>query len=116
MAGHAIPGTRIPQFAFVVVSGWFGEWSWLVSAARAFGDWARTGDITAFPRLAVVPPMNAFDPNFWYGLTWRIEVYRGGIDLQQFLSGFGLLLLAGLSWTFYELFLKPFKLRNHNQQ
>jgi len=84
---------RVFQVAFLVLSGWFGEWSWLVSGARSVFDWLRGG--SAFPRLASF--------SWEYGLSWRVAFYRGGIGFEDLLSGLGLLLIPALCWTFYEL-------------
>jgi hypothetical protein len=105
---------RILQLVFLAASGWFGEWSWFVSAARAIIDMAYTRSFSAFPRLAIAPALNPFDASFWYGLTWRVAYYRGATTfdklffLSRDLSGLGTFLLIGLSWTLYEIFLKRY--------
>jgi len=86
---------RILQIGLLVFSGWFGEWSYVVAAVRSLIDWLAGG--SAFPRLAGF--------TWYYGLTWRVAFYRGGIDSEDLLNGLGLLLIPSLLWVFYE-FLK----------
>jgi len=86
---------RLLQVATLVFSGWFGEWSYSVSLARALVDWFRGG--SAFPRIA--------DFNWYYGLTWRVAFYRGGIEPQDFLNGLGIVLIPTVLWILCE-FLK----------
>jgi hypothetical protein len=108
---------RIFQVMILAASGWFGEWSWLVSAIYSVTDWAYTDSFSAFPRLAIEPVFNPFDRTFWYGLAWRIHYYRpvGPASLDQLfslssdLSGLGLFLLIGLAWALYEIFVKPYR-------
>jgi len=95
----------ILRVALVTVSGWFGEWSYFVSLVRALTDWVYSGDLSAFPRMAVMPPLNVYDPTFWYGIKWGVAFYRGGINPADLLNGLGLILLGSLGWIFYE-FLK----------
>ena len=80
---------RVVTLAF---SAWFGEWPYSVSLARALVDWLRGG--SAFPRIA--------DFNWYYGLTWRVAFYRGGIEPQDFLNGLGIVLIPAVLWIFYE--------------
>jgi hypothetical protein len=41
----------------------------------------------------------------FYGISWRVAFYRGGIGTEDLLNGLGLLLISALFWVFYE-FLK----------
>lgn len=86
---------RVLQVALLVFSGWFGEWSYLVAAVRSVIDWAFGG--SAFPRIASFTT--------FYGFSWRVAFYRGGIGTEDLLNGLGLLLIPALFWVFYE-FLK----------
>jgi hypothetical protein len=86
---------RLLQICLLVISGWFGEWSFVVSWIRAASYWAAGG--SAFPRLVNWAP--------FYGLTWRVAFYVGGFDIQTLLYGLGLFLGGGIIWIFYE-FLK----------
>lgn len=85
---------RIVQVLLLIFSGWFGEWSYIVSAVRSVLDWMYGG--SAFPRIAGYSE--------FYGLTWRVAFYRGGIGVEDSLNGIGLLLIPALVWIFYEFF------------
>jgi hypothetical protein len=94
---------RILQITFLVVSGWFGEWSFVVSLLRAFADWLQAGYPRSYPRIVSMPSLDVFSPpfSFWYGITWRVEFVVGDLAFV----GVALALLAALVWVFYE-FLK----------
>jgi predicted RNA-binding Zn-ribbon protein involved in translation (DUF1610 family) len=85
----------ILQVALLFVSGWFGEWSFIMAFFRSVKDWLRGG--SAFPRIV--------SPVSWYGLTWAVKMHRGGISRKDLLmEGVGLLLIPAILWIFYELF------------
>ena len=83
---------RVVQIALMFFSCWFGEWSYVVAAVRSVADWLVGG--SAFPRLASYTP--------YYGLSWRVAFYRGGIGVEDLLNGIGLLLIPSLLWIFIE--------------
>jgi hypothetical protein len=65
----------------------------VVAAARSVIDWLVGG--SAFPRIASFA--------WFYGFTWRVAFYRGGISSQDALNGLGLLLIPTVFWIFYEI-------------
>jgi hypothetical protein len=95
---------------FIIASGWFGEWSFIVSSTRALLDWLVVGYPRSFPRInGQLPPLNISSPSFWYGLTWGVEYHVGDLPFV----GVELGLLAALIWVFYEIFKFEFESQHH---
>jgi len=72
--------------------GWFGEWSFLVSAARSMADCLMGG--AAFPMIA--------DINIFYGISWRVIFYRGGVTPDGLAIGGGVLATGLLFFGVFE--------------
>lgn len=89
----------ILAFSFLAISGWFGEWSLIVSLVRSFSDSLQAGVPRSFPRIVGLPPLNMLDPSFWYGITWRVHFEIGDIPL----IGITLGIFAAFVLIFWEL-------------
>ena len=85
---------RVIQIPVLVASGWFGEWSYLVSCGRVLEDTLRTGYLRSYPRIA------SFD--WWYGINWRVNFEIGAPVQFHIVAG---VLLVALIWFLIE-FLK----------
>jgi len=94
------PKKRLALVTALVFSGWFGEWSYFASLIRAIIDWFSTGYISAHPRF--ITPQSL--PEVFYGITWRVAFFRGAEATETIFAqnGFGVAILVGLSWLFYE--------------
>jgi hypothetical protein len=82
---------RLFQIIFLIFSGWFGEFSYLISLLRVIEDTIRAGYLRSTPY---------FQYNGLYGLSWRVHFYIG--SPVEFVAGIPILLV--ILWILYEFY------------
>ena len=86
---------------FLILGGWFGEFSFLVSWCRVIDDWWRSGYIGSVPYIT--NPIGSPQFSWWYGFSWRVHFFVGS-DVPENLLGFAL--LGGIIVVIYETYVK----------
>jgi hypothetical protein len=84
---------RLLQIALLIFSGWFSEFSFIVSWIQAIHDIVRSSYLSALPSIS--------EFSWWYGLSWRVS-FSVGAPVGLHVIGVALLFL--ILWIFYEFY------------